>query len=61
MKKALSARTLLLISALSYFATNIFFSVGYEIVGGALNLLGLIALVMGVIAYNRENKAKKSI
>ena len=58
MKKSLESRTLLLVSALSYFLA-VGFDAKTNIIGSAFALIGLITLVLGIIRFIREKKQEK--
>jgi len=60
--KILNARTLLLVSSLSYFLSNTLEGLSPEwlVVSGGLKVLGLIALLLGIIAIFKERKDEKA-
>jgi len=54
----MSARSLLLISSISYLLA-IGFDARTNVIGSAFALLGLITLVLGVISFIKEKKRKR--
>lgn len=58
--KTLKAKTILLVSAISYFLATGLGSLGdFEVLASALNLLGFITLAIGVVRYITEAKKEK--
>lgn len=59
MKKELKSKTILLVSAITYWLALGFTNYGEEIIGSALSILGFITLLIGAYRYYREAKVEK--
>lgn len=59
MKKTIESRILLLISATSYFLSVGLSSLNQEIIASALNIIGIITLLLGIIRFIKEKKLEK--